>query len=156
MMPEHRKNSWSELLTPVCSPNPCQRAESPKCNSYFLAKSEQFCAELPGLACHPELVAVMNRDLCRRLRFGGRSHSALPIVQAIRETRSPAMDRVRHPFLLLVRTLRAFMAASLRRLFRMEPRAGDFASQRMCPFCGLITPRYEAYCLECGKSLKPA
>jgi hypothetical protein len=38
----------------------------------------------------------------------------------------------------------------------MEPRDGDFASQRMCPFCGLITPRYETCCLECGKALKPA
>ena len=32
----------------------------------------------------------------------------------------------------------------------------DFASQRMCPFCGLITSRRKTCCLECGKSLKPA
>jgi hypothetical protein len=32
----------------------------------------------------------------------------------------------------------------------------DLGSQRMCPFCGLITSRYKACCLECGKSLKPA
>lgn len=66
------------------------------------------------------------------------------------------MDPVLHPFLVRVRTLRAFIAASLRKLFRMQPRDGDFASQRMCPFCGLITPRYETCCLECGKSLKLA
>jgi len=66
------------------------------------------------------------------------------------------MDPVQHPFLVGVRTLRAFMAASLRKLFGIKPHDGDFASQRMCPFCGLITPRYESCCLECGKSLKPA
>ena len=32
----------------------------------------------------------------------------------------------------------------------------DFASQRMCPFCGLITPRRKSCCLECGKVLKAA
>jgi hypothetical protein len=32
----------------------------------------------------------------------------------------------------------------------------DFGSQRMCPFCGLITSRRKACCLECDKSLKPA
>ena len=32
----------------------------------------------------------------------------------------------------------------------------EFKSQRMCPFCGLITSRYKTCCLECGKSLNPA
>jgi hypothetical protein len=61
-----------------------------------------------------------------------------------------------HPFLAGLRGLRAFLAASLRRLLNMEARDGDFASQRMCPFCGLITPRHEACCLECGRQFKPA
>jgi hypothetical protein len=30
----------------------------------------------------------------------------------------------------------------------------DYASQRMCPFCGLITPRSKRLCMECGKALK--
>ena len=55
-----------------------------------------------------------------------------------------------------VRRVRAFMAASLRSSLGMGPRDGDFASQRMCPFCGLITPRHRTCCLECGRSLKPA
>ncbi len=55
-----------------------------------------------------------------------------------------------------IRSLRAHMAASLRKLLGVTPRDGDFASQRMCPFCGLITPRHRTCCLECGKSLKPA
>ena len=55
-----------------------------------------------------------------------------------------------------LRSLRAYLAASLRKWLGMTPRDGDFASQRMCPFCGLITPRHGTCCLECGKSLKPA
>ncbi len=33
------------------------------------------------------------------------------------------------------------------------PQAREVRSQRMCPFCGLITPQSKAICLECGKSL---
>jgi hypothetical protein len=37
-----------------------------------------------------------------------------------------------------------------------KPEDRDFRSQRMCPFCGLITSRCKTCCLECGKALKPA
>ena len=47
-------------------------------------------------------------------------------------------------------------AASVSRLFGMVPRDGHFQRQRMCPFCGLITPRRERCCLECGRLLSPA
>lgn len=60
------------------------------------------------------------------------------------------------PFLVRVRSLGAFLAASMRKMLGAERHDGDFASQRMCPFCGLITPRHETSCLECGKALKPA
>jgi hypothetical protein len=66
------------------------------------------------------------------------------------------MAAMPHPFLARVRSLSAFVAASLRRFLKMEPHDGDFTSQRMCPFCGLVTPRHEACCLECGKAFKPA
>jgi hypothetical protein len=66
------------------------------------------------------------------------------------------MNSISHPFLPRVRGLRAFLAASIRKFLKMEPRVGDFAPQRMCPFCGLITPRHRARCLECGKTFKPA
>jgi hypothetical protein len=72
------------------------------------------------------------------------------------QKRSLIHDRNPHPFLVRVRSLRAFLAASLRKFLRMEPHDGDFASQRMCPFCGLITPRHEAGCLERGRAFKPA
>ena len=37
-----------------------------------------------------------------------------------------------------------------------EPKTGKFGSQRMCPFCGLITARSQRCCLECGRSLGSA
>ena len=64
------------------------------------------------------------------------------------------MDTLSHPLLIRVRRLRALAAALLRKTLGMEAQNGDFASQRVCPFCGLITPRFETCCLECGKALK--
>jgi hypothetical protein len=66
------------------------------------------------------------------------------------------MNIVSHPLLVCVRSLRAFIAASLRKMLGMQAHDGDFASQRVCPFCGLITSRYNTCCLECGKALKPS
>ncbi len=37
------------------------------------------------------------------------------------------------------------------RLLLMKPQMAGYESQRMCPACGLITPRSKAACLECGK-----
>jgi hypothetical protein len=34
------------------------------------------------------------------------------------------------------------------------PQVQQVGSQRMCPFCGLITPRAKRLCLECGTSLR--
>jgi hypothetical protein len=66
------------------------------------------------------------------------------------------MDSIRHPLLARLRRPRAIILAWLRKVSGVTPRAGDFASQRMCPFCSLITPRYEICCLECGRVLSPA
>jgi hypothetical protein len=50
-----------------------------------------------------------------------------------------------------------FVAESLTKLLAaFKPRDRDFQSQRMCPYCGLITPRRKSCCLECGRLLKPA
>jgi len=59
-----------------------------------------------------------------------------------------------HPFLVRVRTLLALITDPLRKLFAMKTHRRDFGSQRMCPFCGLITSRSKPFCLECGKSLR--
>ena len=66
------------------------------------------------------------------------------------------MDTVPHPFVVRVCSLRAFIAASMRKILGIEAHDGDFAAQRVCPFCGLITPRFETCCPECGKVLKTA
>jgi hypothetical protein len=34
----------------------------------------------------------------------------------------------------------------------LKPRTQEVRLQRICPFCGLITPRAKRVCLECGKS----
>jgi hypothetical protein len=46
-----------------------------------------------------------------------------------------------------------FVAAMVYRMRRLKPQLAGYASQRMCPACGLITPRAKASCLECGKVL---
>ncbi len=35
----------------------------------------------------------------------------------------------------------------------LKPQVAGYRLQRMCPFCGLITSRVEAHCLECGRPL---
>lgn len=43
------------------------------------------------------------------------------------------------------------------RMRRLKPQMAGYAAQRMCPACGLITPRSKAACLECGRMfVKPA
>jgi hypothetical protein len=57
-------------------------------------------------------------------------------------------------FLFWVRGLVGSIRDSLSKRFTVEVYPGKFPSQRMCPFCGLITARSKAFCLECGKSLR--
>ncbi len=44
----------------------------------------------------------------------------------------------------------------LRNLLGLESPQGNAGSQRMCPFCGLITLRRRSHCLECGRRFKLA
>jgi hypothetical protein len=37
---------------------------------------------------------------------------------------------------------------------KLRPHTQEVRTQRMCPFCGLITPRAGRVCLECGKPLR--
>jgi len=69
------------------------------------------------------------------------------------------MEPIFRPFYSRFRTLPAFVTRSLRhfnisgRFIRLKPQIAGFGSQRMCPSCGLITSRWEEFCLECGKPL---
>jgi ribosomal protein S27E len=44
-----------------------------------------------------------------------------------------------------------FAVVAVYRMRRMKPQMKGYALQRMCPACGLITPRANLVCLECGK-----
>jgi hypothetical protein len=46
-----------------------------------------------------------------------------------------------------------FTILLLYKIRKLKPRVAGYGSQRMCPFCGLITSRLRAHCLECGKPL---
>jgi hypothetical protein len=64
-------------------------------------------------------------------------------------TLSRLHDRLRRRFVGISRSLSKLFAS-------VAPPVRGYASQRMCPFCGLITPRARTFCFECGKSLAPA
>jgi len=55
-----------------------------------------------------------------------------------------------------VKSMKPVFAFFTKLLAMFKPQSEEFQSQRICPFCGLITPRAKRFCLECGKSLSPA
>jgi len=68
------------------------------------------------------------------------------------------MEPVFRPSCHLFHTLPTFITRSFRnfkaaaRFIRLKPQIAGFGSQRMCPSCGSITSRSNAFCLACGKS----
>lgn len=62
----------------------------------------------------------------------------------------PGVRRMRNQLGRRLRSLAEFLG---KLLARSTPRAREVRSQRMCPFCGLITSRSKSCCLECGKAL---
>ena len=46
-----------------------------------------------------------------------------------------------------------FQILLLYKMRKLKLQVARYGSQRMCPWCGLITSRLNACCLECGKSL---
>jgi hypothetical protein len=72
----------------------------------------------------------------------------------IGERVSGFMESVFRPFRNRLRRQLAPVAAFLEKLLSLlTPPAREVRSQRMCPFCGLITPRSRRSCLECEKVL---
>jgi len=53
----------------------------------------------------------------------------------------------------LVLLIAMFVILLLYKIRKLRPEVSGYGSQRMCPFCGLITSRLKADCLECGRSL---
>jgi hypothetical protein len=76
----------------------------------------------------------------------------LPKVSAISDhaAKVKSMEPYRPPLRRRLASLREFLG---KLLMIFKPRSQEVRSQRMCPFCGLITPRAKRVCLECGKSL---
>lgn len=54
---------------------------------------------------------------------------------------------------MLLVLLTALFLYSMR---KPKPQIARYGTQTMCPFCGLITSRLKASCMECGKSLTRA
>jgi len=52
-------------------------------------------------------------------------------------------DRIRRRLSSAIEALAGWVAA-------LKARSRGFGSQRVCPFCGLITPRSKRLCMECG------
>ena len=74
-----------------------------------------------------------------------------------KDERGSLMEAVLRQFRTRLRRRITAVRASISKLFAaLPPPVRGYASQRMCPFCGLITPRSKSSCLECGKSLAPA
>jgi len=44
-----------------------------------------------------------------------------------------------------------FTILMLRWMLKLKPQVARLGSQRICPSCGLITPRFRTSCIECGK-----
>lgn len=98
-----------------------------------------------GRFCHSELARKLFAGSWPGIVAGRKSVRADPVEINIRRFRSrlhAKLASVADRFSILLATLR--------------PGDRDLGSQRMCPFCGLITPRRKTCCLECGKSFKLA
>jgi hypothetical protein len=63
------------------------------------------------------------------------------------------IDRLRSRFRKRLAGIAGFCS---RLIGTIKPTTQHFGSQRMCPFCNLITPRSRRSCLECGKAFGSA
>jgi hypothetical protein len=83
-------------------------------------------------------------------------HESERVFQRQESLRIKAMMPEIHQLLARVRSSLAYLSTLAKKLSGKKAPDKEFAPQRMCPFCGLITARGKVHCLECGKSLKPA
>jgi hypothetical protein len=140
MMVLSRQNNWSELLRLVRSDGRSDRLpgrESPR----DVSNPAQNRVVGSGILNWPEESLPGGSQDCRREESG--------------EGRSMEINIRRFRSRLRARLTSAADRFS-ERLAMLRPGDKDSGSQRMCPFCGLITPRRKACCLECGKSFKLA
>ncbi len=147
-------NSWSELLTFILWPKPMLDCRN--------AKTECLCAMCAIL--HRIARLSLPSLTCRRCETRDDSSITPAIYPHVTEqfptngrkiARWIAMEPVFRPFRNRLRRRLAFITDLFGKLLAIvTPQAQEVRSQRMCPFCGLITPRSKRFCLECGKSLR--
>jgi hypothetical protein len=97
-------------------------------------------------------VSEIYADLDRSVRLTRRNN---PVVLGRKMKKVSRMEPIQGPLRNRLRRRLASLAALFAK-FRatLAPEAEQVRSQRMCPFCGLITPRAKRHCLECGKPLR--
>jgi len=123
MIAQPRNNSWSELLISVRPLKVGVRRRSQR-----QLKFSGLWAILHSIAAHS-----LSSLTCGNGKCGG----------------SMTMRRLRDRFRRRV----AGIGDSFSKLIpKIGPATQHFEPQRMCPFCGLITPRSRPSCLECGRS----
>ena len=79
-----------------------------------------------------------------------RASEVCPRARRTERARFGEFGTVRTPLRRRLASLGEFFGTLLA---MFKPRREEVRSQRMCPYCGLITPRAKRVCLECGKSL---
>jgi hypothetical protein len=151
MIAERQKENWSALLTLHQRVRSCRvRSQENRPGVSNLAQNNQ--------ARHVIFfnVAEIRKGDPTRPRL---SHLPLETIPAWgrKNEGGSLMERAFRRFRDRFRRRLASITASVSGLFvAVAPPVRGYASQRMCPFCGLITSRSKTSCLECGKSLAPA
>ena len=126
IMAQAEWNSWSELLSLA----PYATTDLP-----ISTHRSEFRLHVSNPAQNRTLNPVMVSD-----RKDEQGASMEPILGSFRH-------RLRRRLAAIADSFRKFHAT-------FAPPAQQVGSQRMCPFCGLITPRAQRLCLECGKPLR--
>ena len=133
MMDLSGRNSWSQLLTFVPVRRPCE-------SSYHKADCESFVIVSNPTQNRTDIIVILKTLLSAQSRLRKKNQGQMELN--LRRFRK----RLTRKLMLIIDRLKLQATSEDR----------DVGSQRMCPFCGLITSRHKTCCLECGKSLKPA
>lgn len=150
MIAQQREKSWSTLLTSASRHKGklCRWALSKGVSN--LAQNNQRWRVIFSWA---EMAEKNLPPIIAPSQFAWRDHACI----GNKNKGELAMDPVLYRFRDRFRRRRATVKALVSKWFAsLTPPVQGYASQRMCPFCGLITPRAKTSCLECGKSLAPA
>ena len=150
MIAQAHSNRWSELLTFVLT--------------VVADESDRQGAPTGCLVSNPAQNRGSSRVMVKQSELEPNARSSLGALRCPlfggtvslkgESSEGKSMEPVLPPFHTPFRRRLAFFTDLLTKLIvRLKSRPRDFGSQRMCPFCGLITSRSKRLCLECGKSL---